>query len=507
MENEREVENIEKFENAGPAATTERRPGYSSSTDEEARLDKRINMKMDLIVVPLLALAFLLQGIDKSNIGNAATSETFVSDTNIRETDVSNSVSLFAATYVPFMPVSVALGRLIGPSRWIPILLLSWGAVTTAQCAMDSRADLYGLRLLLGVCEAGFLPSTFYYVGTLYPAYMAGLRMGFVSTSFTFSGAFSALIAYGILQVRSSAWKDWQLLFIIEGAVTMAVGAACLFALPHKLSTAWFLTPEERTHAVHRMQLDTAAVDGATGANSEEMDHKVSWAHIKTALKDWRKMLIILWTACATVPAYGFAIFLPLIVKGMGYAGVRANLMCVPPFMVGAVALTTFVYISDRFRERSLTAATAMFFSIIGYIALIACGTGKNNIRYGFLFVIMIGAGSVNPLTAAWLNDNTPDKATRSIVMGLYGWNNVAGVIAGQIYSSKYGPSYYTSVCITLGIVAFGMLGLVGTRVSYMLENRRRRRLIEGWSEEEFERERADTSKRGHEKRFFMFGY
>ncbi|KAL3444672.1 major facilitator superfamily domain-containing protein [Aspergillus insuetus] len=507
MQKERDIENIEKVENAGPAATTERRPGYSASTEEEVRLDKRINMKMDLIVVPLLALAFLLQGIDKSNIGNAATSETFVSDTNIRETDVSNSVSLFAATYVPFMPVSVALGRLIGPNRWIPILLLSWGAVTTAQCAMDSRVDLYGLRLLLGVCEAGFLPSTFYYVGTLYPAYMAGLRMGFVSTSFTFSGAFSALIAYGILQVRSSAWRDWQLLFIIEGAITMAVGAACLFALPHRLSTAWFLTPEERTHAVHRMQLDTAAVDGATGANSEEMDHKVSWINIKTALKDWRKMLIIVWTACATVPAYGFAIFLPLIVKGMGYAGVRANLMCVPPFMVGAVALTTFVYISDRFRERSLTAATAMFFSIIGYIALIACGTGKNNIRYGFLFVIMIGAGSVNPLTAAWLNDNTPDKATRSIVMGLYGWNNVAGVIAGQIYSSKYGPSYYTSVCITLGIVAFGMLGLVGTRVSYMLENRQRRRLIAGWSEEEFERERADTSRRGHEKRFFMFGY
>jgi MFS family permease len=435
MENERELENIEKVENADPAATTERRPGYSSSTDEEARLDKRINMKMDLIVVPLLATAFLvtlpiiaqipttnktqLQGIDKSNIGNAATSETFVSDTNIRETDVSNSVSLFAATYVPFMPISVALGRLIGPSRWIPILLLSWGAVTTAQCAMDSRADLYGLRLLLGICEAGFLPSTFYYVGTLYPAYMAGLRMGFVSTSFTFSGAFSALIAYGILQVRSSAWKDWQLLFITEGAVTMAVGAACLFALPHKLSTAWFLTPEERTHAVHRMQLDTAAVNGATGANSEEMDHKVSWINIKTALKDWRKMLIILWTACATVPAYGFAIFLPLIVKGMGYAGVRANLMCVPPFMVGAVALTTFVYISDRYRERSLTAAMAMLFSIIGYIALIACGTGKNNIRYGFLFVIMIGAGSVNPLTAAWLNDTMSEMKQFSSALRL----------------------------------------------------------------------------------------
>ena len=428
-------------------------------------------------------------------------------DTNIRHTDVSNSVSLFAATYVPFMPLSVALGRIVGPSRWIPFLLVAWGAVTTAQCAMDSRADLYGLRLLLGACEAGFLPTTYYYIGTVYPAYMAGLRMGLVSTSFTFSGAFSSLLAYGILQVRSSTWKNWQLLFIIDGSITMFVGAIAFLMLPHKLSTAWFFTPDERIHAARRMEMDTAGVDGGTGENPDETHHNISWQSIKIAFKDWRKLLIILWTTCATVPAYGFAIFLPLIVKGMGYEGVRANLMSVPPFMAGAVALTTFVYVSDRFRERSLTAAAAMLFSIIGYIALVACGTGKNNIRYGFLFVIMIGAGSVNPLRAAWLNDNTPDKATRNVLMGIFGWNNVSGVIAGQIYSSRYGPSYYTSVCITLGIVAFGMLGLVVSRVLYMWENWRRRRIVAAWTEEDFERERTDITRRGHEKTYFMFGY
>ncbi|KAL4808177.1 major facilitator superfamily domain-containing protein [Aspergillus unguis] len=500
------VEDIEKTELAGPATTVERRPGYTASSPEEERLDKRINLKIDLIVVPLLALGFLLQGIDKGNIGNAATSPTFTSDTNTRPADVSDSVSLFSATYVPFMPISVAIGRMIGPSRWIPFLLLSWGAVTTATCAIDSRGDLFGLRLLVGVFEAGFLPTAFYYVGTLYPAYMAGLRMGLVSTSFTFSGAFSALIAYGILQVRSSStWADWQLLFLIEGSVTMGVGLLCVFILPRDLHTAWFLATDERAHAVHRMALDTAS----TAEREAGSDKGVSLKNIAAALKDWRKMLIILWTGCATVPAYGFAIFSPLIVKGMGYDGVRANLMCVPPFMVGACALLTCVYISDRLRERSLVAALAMLFSIIGYIALIACGPdpSRNKIRYGFLFVIMLGAGSVNPLVAAWLNDNTPDKGTRSIVMGLFGWNNVAGVIAGQVYSSRYGPDYHVSVCITLGIVAVGMLGFVASRGLYMIENRRRKRVIEGWTEEQFERERLDESRKGHEKRFFMFGY
>lgn len=419
---------------------------------------------------------------------------------------MSDSVSLFSATYIPFMPISLALARLLGPGRWIPIMILGWGAVTTAQCALRGRGMLFGLRLLLGVFEAGFVPTSYYYVGTLYPAYMAGLRMGFISISFTFAGAFSALIAYGILQLESARWANWQLLFIVQGSVTLGIGAACLF-LPNRLSKAWFLTAEERTHAVRRMELDTAIMASAGGehANSEEHDRRITLKNIIEAFRDWRKMLIVLWTACATVPAYGFSIFLPLIVQGMGYEGVKANLMSVPPFLVGAVALVSWVWLSDHFKERSLVAATAMFVSIVGYIPLIVSKDEK--VRYGFLFVIMIGAGSINPLSAAWLNDNTPDKGTRAIIMGIYGWNNVAGVIAGQVYSSKYAPSYKASVAATLGIVAFGAAGFVASRALYMLENRRRRREIDNWTEEDFEEERENMRRRGHEKKYFMFGY
>ena len=131
----------------------------------------------------------------------------------------------------------------------------------------------------------------------------------------------------------------------------------------------------------------------------------------------------------------------------------------------------------------------------------------SNKLRYGFLFVVMIGAGSINPLSAAWLNDNTPDKATRNIIMGIYGWNNVGGVIAGQVYSSKYGPSYRTSAAITIGLVAVACIGFIGSRLLYMLENKKRRNEIASWSEEQYEEEKMRLDRRGHEKRYFLFGY
>lgn len=232
------------------------------------------------------------------------------------------------------MPISVILGRIVGPRWWLPFIVAAWGIVTIVQAIMRTRAQLIALRLLLGVFEAGYIPTSYYYIGTLYPSYQAGFRMGLMSMAFAFSGAFSGLIAYGCFRLQSTQWKDWQVLFLVQGSVTIFIAVLALALLPTKLSTAWFLSEEQRSHAVRRMTLDVATDEEVERANSEANDHRVTFRKVLLALKDWKKVLIIVLNICATVPAYGFSIFLPLIVRGMGYASIKANLMSVPPFMV-----------------------------------------------------------------------------------------------------------------------------------------------------------------------------
>jgi hypothetical protein len=91
--------------------------------------------------------------------------------------------------------------------------------------------------------------------------------------------------------------------------------------------------------------------------------------------------------------------------------------------------------------------------------------------------------------------------------MGLYGLTNIAGIIAGQIFRADFGPTYRVSIIATLIIVLVGMSGFLGVRGLYMLENKKRKREIASWSEEQFEEERVSTATRGHEKRYFIFGY
>lgn len=57
------------------------------------------------------------------------------------------------------------------------------------------------------------------------------------------------------------------------------------------------------------------------GYTAEDFDKR----HIWEALKDWKTYLYMTIYMGCLVPLYAFSLFLPTIVRGMGYAGTRAQ--------------------------------------------------------------------------------------------------------------------------------------------------------------------------------------
>lgn len=251
---------------------------------------------------------------------------------------------------------------------------------------------------------------------------------------YSIAGAFSGLIAYGLLQIETSHIHGWQAVFLLEGGFTVLLGILTPFVLPRRLGTAWFLTEPERTHALYRMEVDLAG----TQEEAEVHGTMVTRRDIVDALTDWKKLGIVLCNVTSVLPVTAFTTFLPLVVKGMGYSGNEATLMSAPPFIAGVVGLLLIVRSSDRFRERSLHTVFGMFLGVVGCIVMAV--SDRNALRYGFAYVCMTGVFVGGPLLAVWLAGNTPWKGARSVVLGVNGWSNVAGVIAGQIFKDKYAP-------------------------------------------------------------------
>lgn len=134
-------------------------------------------------------------------------------------------------------------------------------------------------------------------------------------------------VAFGIFHLKSGSLHNWQYLFIIEGVLTCVVAVASWFLLPAGPGSAWFLSQEERQLATERMRRDTALyIQHEYGEDGLERD-RLSRRDIIEALKDWKLWFVLVFNICASVPTQAFSVFMPLVVRGLGYSSIQANLV------------------------------------------------------------------------------------------------------------------------------------------------------------------------------------
>lgn len=116
--------------------------------------EKAILRKMDLRLIPMLALLYLLSFLDRGNIGNAKI-EGLAEDIGLRSYEYNWCLTAFFFTYAAFEVPSNLLLKKLRPSRWLPIIMVAWGTVMTLMGIVRNYQGLLAARLFLGVTEAG----------------------------------------------------------------------------------------------------------------------------------------------------------------------------------------------------------------------------------------------------------------------------------------------------------------------------------------------------------------
>jgi hypothetical protein len=124
---------------------------------------------------------------------------------------------------------------------------------------------------------------------------------------------------------------NWQYLFIIEGAVTGFLATLSWFWMPMGPGSAWFLTKQERIYATTRIKIDVARyVHHTYGEDGlEKSTERLSKRDLIETGKDWKLWFVLFFNICASIPGQAFSVFLPLVVEGLGFTSLRANLVCI----------------------------------------------------------------------------------------------------------------------------------------------------------------------------------
>ena len=176
------------------------------------------------------------------------------------------------------VPSNYALKKL-RPSRWIAILMFSWGSFTVCLGGTNSFGSVTAVRFLLGVAEAGLFPGLVYYLTFWYRADERSIRVAMILASATLAGAFGGALAYGIGHMEGvSGLSAWRWLFILEGIPSVLSAFAVWFWLPDFPETVSWLTDTERALAVDRLRIE----------GSHSHDKNLTWAQAKETLTDWR---------------------------------------------------------------------------------------------------------------------------------------------------------------------------------------------------------------------------
>ena len=224
----------------------------------DPKKEKRLVWRFDLRILPVLAVMYLFNSLDKSNLGNAKTSG-LEKTLHLHGTDYNTILSVFFVPYVLTAPFLGIAGKKYGPSRVLPLMMMCFGFITVMVSAVKNFGGLIAIRWLLGMSESAFFPLVIYYLTTFYRRGELARRLAIFYAAQSIASAFGGLLAFGVFQIHTGSLADWRYLFIIEGCCTFTFAIFAFWYLPHSAARCSFLTEDEKQLAEYRMRIDSSS--------------------------------------------------------------------------------------------------------------------------------------------------------------------------------------------------------------------------------------------------------
>ncbi|KAJ1715495.1 MFS transporter [Aspergillus flavus] len=434
-------------------------------TPEEA---KKVLRKIDLRLMPLLFLIYLLQYLDKNSL-NFSSVYGLKEGTHLEGQDYSWLGSIFYFGYlVAQWPAGLALQKLpIG--KFLSTTTIIWGGLLMTTPACYNFAGIAVNRFLLGVTEAVVNPGFVIMMSIWYTSSEQPLRLETYYCTNGIATMFGGLLGYAIGHITGGLPR-WMYVFLIFGAVSLAIGIASLIFLPDLPSTAKFLTEREKAIAIDRVAINRQGV----------RNHHFKWYQVWQAARDPKTWLLFIMAVGAQVPNSALTSFTSIIVGSFGFDTLGTQYLQIPG---GAVQFLTLLFggmiatkYSGRFHSRSACMIFASLVCIIGSGLLV--GLPDSN-KWGRLVALWLcyfqGLGFSMSLTIVSSNiaGSTKKQVTGALLFAGY---CVGNIIGPQTFKDSEAPGYHSAYVAMLVGYAVKLVSIIALYLYMYLENKRRDR-------------------------------
>ena len=324
-------------------------------------IEQRTMRKIMRRLMPLMALMFLVNFLDRVNLSFAAL--TMNEDLGLSSLTYAWGAGIFFIAYFLFEVPSNLIMERVGARLWMTRIMLSWGLVSAAMALVKGPTSFMVVRFLLGAAEAGLVPGILLYITYWFPSRYRGRAIaGFLITA-PMSFVIAGVLSVPILGMDGTAGlAGWQWMFIIEAIPALLLAVAVFLFLDDTPRHARWLDEEER------VWLEGELMREPRGAHP-------SFAAQVATLWDRRVAMLSVIYVGRTTAMYGISLFLPLIVKSVGLSNEQVGWISTIPFLFATVGVIVWAYSSDRSNERHWHTIWTMIIAAVGLAAAAFLGT------------------------------------------------------------------------------------------------------------------------------------
>ncbi|TWU77754.1 hypothetical protein ED733_008607 [Metarhizium rileyi] len=404
---------------------------------------RRICRKTDKVILAILVWVYFLQILDKSVLGYGAT-YGLKTDTHLTGNQYSLLGSIAPIAQLAWQPFSSFLIVKVPHRILMPALCLGWGIAQACMAACHNFGSLMAARFFLGLFEAGCLPLFSIITSQWYRRVEQPIR---VAAWYGTNGAatiVAAALSYGLGHIQSDILREWQIIFLFVGLITIVSAPFVYWKLDNDVSSARFLTEHEKAQAIERLRANQ------TGTGSREF----KWRHLLEVALEPKTYLWIGMTLLLNVGASVTNTFGPLILNGLVSDRYMTSLFNMPFGAVQIIVILLASFLAQKARLKSVILMVFMLPVVAGLAVLYSVPrdeSAKPALLVGYYLLAFLFGG--NPLIVTWIVGNTAGTTKKSAMMSVYNAASSAGNIIGPLlFDDKDSPAYRPGLRACLGI-------------------------------------------------------
>lgn len=400
-------------------------------------------------LIPFLSLLFLLNYLDRVNVGFAAL-------TMNRALGFSPSVFGFGAgllffSFFLFAIPSAVISQRFGARWWLFSTLSVWGLLSAGTALVRSPGEFYALRFLLGAAEAGFLPGIIYYLTLWFPPSQRAKFMAMFLVAGPLAFILGGPVSGAILSVGSYAGlQGWQWLFLLEGLPTFFLALIIPAVLPNSPDAAKWLGENDKQLIAERLGRE----------NVEE--HR----DLLRALRDIRVITLCAVAFGVLFGIYGTGLWLPQIVASMGFSPLHTGIVVALPYAVTIAVMVWWSKSSDVRNERVWH--TGIPLVIAGAACALAVVARQNTVSLiGLSIAVMALYSTLSPLSVIPLTVFGGAAAAGAMAL-VFAVSSLGAFVGPAIIGAlrQQSGDYFSSIAaLALVLTSAGVLVLVMGRV------------------------------------------